>query len=99
MVLNHYEVHIPIATSPLQWLRTEIQGYSGASEHWGRHFLSSLWRISTIEKGPQGVSFIERLSSLCRLKCISIIDKGPLKVCSYREIYIVCSVICILVVS
>ena len=33
--------------------------------------------ISIIEKGPQSVSFLERLSSLQRLKCTSIIEKGP----------------------
>ena len=43
----------------------------------------SLWRLkctSIIEKGPQSVSFIERLFSLLKLKCTSIIEKG-LEVC------------------
>ena len=41
----------------------------------GEVVLSS--EVSTLEKGPQSVSFIERLSSLQRLKCTSMIEKGP----------------------
>ena len=44
---------------------------------------------SVLERGPQSVSFIERLSSLWRLKCTSIIEKGPQSV-SFIETFFYC---------
>ena len=48
---------------------------------------------SIIEKGPQTVSFIERLSSLWRLKCTSIIEKGPQSVSFIERFFSIVSFI------
>ena len=43
---------------------------------------------SIIQKGPQSVSLIERLSSLRRLKCTSKTEKGPRSVSVIERFFV-----------